>query len=120
MPLFRRKPSMHVEQPIVTAQGSDRTLELYEYTVRIKGKGVADIMLSSITSTRLVPAGRLSSGVLTLFFPGRPQPAAFVSDPGVTFFKRSQQKQFELFKAELDRRILAIQVEAQSRISPSA
>lgn len=106
MPLFRRNQPAPEEQLIVTARGRDADLELYAHKVRINRHGTTDVPLSSITSVRLSPAGRFSTGSIELLYPGRPDATIFM-DQNVISFNRKQQRDFERFRAELDRRLAA-------------
>jgi hypothetical protein len=109
MPLFRRKPTSPVEQPIVSAKGQKAELELYEHKIRIKRDNIEEVMVSAITSIAFRPASRFSDGSIELYFPGRPDTTWY--NPYAISFTRKHQREFEEVKEELDRRIAAIQAD---------
>lgn len=83
------------------------TLALYEHAMRIKRKNQSkDILLSPVSSVLLRRPGCCVPGCLRLTFPGSQESASFADENTVTF-KRGQLKDFERFKDELDRRVLA-------------
>ncbi|MBA2596341.1 MAG: hypothetical protein H0V00_06910 [Chloroflexia bacterium] len=108
MAFFRRKTAKQQEQlPVAVVRGASGDLQLYEHMVRIQRKNQGkDILLSTISSVHLSRPGFCAPGYLKLTFPGSQETRSLIDENTVTF-KRSQQKAFDQFKAELDRRVLA-------------
>jgi hypothetical protein len=94
--------------PVAVVRGTNGSLELYEHMVRIQRKNEnKDILLSTVSSVHLRRTALCRAGYLKLTFPGSQETSSWVDENTVTF-KSSQQKAFEQFKAELDRRVLEV------------
>jgi hypothetical protein len=106
MPLFGRGKGQVATAPTAVVRGDNGSLELYEHMVRIQRKKEnKDILLSTVSSVHLRRNACCRPGYIKLTFPGSQETTALIDENTVTF-KRSQEKAFEQFKAELDRRVL--------------
>jgi hypothetical protein len=106
MPLFGRSKEKAATAPIAVVRGANGSLELYEHMVRIQRKKEnKDILLSTVSSVHLRRNAFCRPGYIKLTFPGSQETTALIDENTVTF-KGSQEKAFEQFKAELDRRVL--------------
>lgn len=117
------------------AEGSNGSITLDGDRVRIRHKGLANMMtaglhgeleipLSNITAIQMKPAGALLAGYIQLsILGGQTAPGGLMEatkDKNAVLFVKKQQAAFEEMKSEIERRIAVRQTPRTAPTEPSA